>query len=77
MYLNLRTQGKRYRKRDSAKDERGILKDRVDISACEPVVEERIRFGDLQLDSIIGKDHKGAIITVNDRSRGMLKMKKA
>jgi len=76
LYLNLRTQGKRYRKRGSAKDKRGIIKDRVDISAREPVVEERIRFGDLEIDTIIGKDHKGAIITINDRATGMLKMKK-
>ena len=69
MYLNLRTQGKRHRKRGFVKDERSTLKDRVDISAREPVVEERIRFGDLEVDSIIGKDHKGAIITVNDRSQ--------
>ena len=76
LYLNLRTQGKRYRKRGSEKDKRGIIKDRVDISAREPVVEQRIRFGDLEIDTIIGKDHKGAIITVNDRATGMLKMKK-
>jgi len=39
-------------------------------------MEERIGFGDLEIDTIIGKDHKGAIITVNDRATGMLKMKK-
>jgi len=30
----------------------------------------------LEGDTIIGKDHKGAIVTINDRSTGMLKMKK-
>lgn len=76
LYLNLRTQGKRYRSRGSAKDKRGIIKDRVDISTRDPVIEERKRFGDLEIDTIIGKDHKGAIITINDRATGMLKMKK-
>jgi transposase, IS30 family len=76
LYFNLRTQGKRYRKRGSAKDKRGIIKDRVDISNRDPIVENRERFGDLEIDTIIGKDHKGAIITINDRATGMLKMKK-
>lgn len=76
LYLNLRTQGKRYRKRGSAKDKRGIIKDRVDISMRDPIVEQRERFGDLEIDTIIGKDHRGAIITINDRATGMVKMKK-
>lgn len=76
LYLNLRTQGKRYRKRGAAKDSRGIIKDRVDISTRDPIVEKRERLGDLEIDTIIGKDHKGAIITINDRATGMLKMMK-
>ena len=66
----------RYRKRGAAKDNRGIIKDRVDISARDPIVEKRERLGDLEIDTIIGKDHKGAIITINDRATGMLKMMK-
>ena len=76
LYLNLRTQGKRYRKRGAAKDKRGMIKDRVDISERDPIVDERGRFGDLEIDTIIGKDHKGAIITINDRATGMVKIKK-
>ena len=26
------------------------------------------RFGDLEIDTIIGKNHKGAILTINDRA---------
>ena len=76
LYLNLRNQGKRYRKRGDAKDKRGIIKDRVGISERDPIVDERGRFGDLEIDTIIGKDHKGAIITINDRATGMVKIKK-
>ena len=39
-------------------------------------VEERKRFGDLEVDTIVGKDHKGAILTINDRATGALRMKK-
>ena len=76
LFIHLRTQGKRYRKRGSAKDNRGIIKDRVDIGERPQVVEEKNRFGDLEIDTIIGKDHKGAIVTINDRAMGLLRMKK-
>jgi len=40
------------------------------------IVEQRARFGDLEVDLIIGQNHKQAIVTLNDRASGMLKMKK-
>lgn len=76
LYLHLRTEGKRYRKRGSSKDRRGIIKDRTDIDQRPPVVEKRERLGDLEIDTIIGKNHQGAIVTINDRVTGMVKMKK-
>lgn len=76
LYKNLRTEGKRYRKRGSKKDKRGIIKNRVDIDQRPKDVELRERLGDLEIDTIIGQNHKGAIVTVNDRAIGMLKMKK-
>jgi transposase, IS30 family len=76
LYLHLRTQGKRYRKRGSSKDRRGIIKNRIDIDQRPPIVEQRERLGDLEIDTIIGKNHQGAIVTINDRASGMLKMKK-
>ena len=76
LYKHLRTQGKRYRKRGNSKDARGILKDRVSIEARPAEVELKERFGDLEIDTIIGKNHKGAVVTINDRCTGMLRMKK-
>jgi IS30 family transposase len=76
LHLHLRTQGKRYRKRGSSKDRRGIIKNRIDIDQRPPIVEQRERLGDLEIDTIIGKNHQGAIVTINDRASGMLKMKK-
>lgn len=77
LFENLRTQGKRYRKRGASKDKRGIIKDKTPICEREKVVEERERFGDLEIDTIVGKDHKGAIITINDRATGVVKIVKA
>jgi IS30 family transposase len=76
LHEHLRTRGKRYRKRGAAKDRRGIIVGRVDIDKRPAVVEERKRFGDLEMDTIIGRKHKGAIVTINDRASGMLLMRK-
>lgn len=76
LYMHLRNQGGRYRKRGNEKDNRGIIKNRIDIDKRPKIVEERSRFGDLEVDLIIGKNHKQAIVTINDRASGMLKMRK-
>ncbi|MBL0127799.1 MAG: IS30 family transposase [Flavobacteriales bacterium] len=76
LHEQLRTRGKRYRKRGAAKDSRGIIIGRVDIDQRPAVVEKRERFGDLEMDTIIGKGHQGAILTINDRASGMLLMHK-
>lgn len=76
LHTHLRHQGRRYRKRGNSKDNRGIIKDRVDIDKRPSLVEKRSRFGDLEVDLIIGKNHNQAILTINDRASGMLKMRK-
>jgi len=76
LYKHLRREGKRYRKRGASKDSRGIIKDRVTIDKRPKIVELRDRFGDLEFDLIIGKNHQQAILTINDRTSGMLKMAK-
>ena len=76
LYERLRNQGKRYRKRGAHKDTRGLITNRVPIEKRPSVVERKTRFGDLEIDTIIGKNHKGAIVTINDRTTGLLRMKK-
>ncbi len=76
LHTHLRNQGRRYRKRGNLKDNRGIIKNRVDIDQRPKIVEQRSRFGDLEVDLIIGKNHQQAILTINDRASGMLKMRK-
>lgn len=67
LYRHLRRSGRKYRKRGSAKDNRGILRDRTSIDKRPAVVNEKTRFGDLEIDTIVGANHKGAILTINDR----------
>ncbi len=76
LYGHLRRKGRKYRKRGNAKDSRGVIANRVDIDRRPAVVEEKSRFGDFEVDTIIGKNHQRAIVTVNDRASGFFKMKK-
>ncbi len=67
LYTHLRRKGRKYRKRGNAKDTRGIIKDRVGIEKRPAIVEDKTRIGDLEIDTITGQNHKGAILTINDR----------
>jgi IS30 family transposase len=76
LHKHLRNQGKIYRKRGASKDKRGQIVGRIGIENRPKEVEEKQRFGDLEIDLVIGKDHKGALLTINDRATGMLQMRK-
>lgn len=76
LYKHLRSKGRRYRKRGALKDNRGLITNRIDIDQRPKEVELKQRLGDLEVDTIIGKGHQGAIVTINCRSTGMLKMKR-
>jgi len=76
LFKHLRRKGRRYKKRGAVNNGRGQIPDRVGIDKRPAVVDQKLRFGDLEADTIVGKDHKGAIVTLNDRASGILKMKK-
>ena len=76
LHQHLRRKGRRYRKRGSNKDSRGKIIGRIGIESRPKEAEERKVFGHLEVDTIIGKNHQGAIITLNDRASGMLWMRK-
>ena len=76
LHEHLRRQGRKYRKRGNRKDSRGIIPNKINISQRPVIVENKQRFGDLEIDTIIGKNHKQAIVTINDRAAGVLWMKR-
>lgn len=76
LFTHLRRKGRRYRKRGSSKDTRGQIVGRVGIEKRPKEADDRSEFGHLEVDTIIGQNHKGAIITLNDRASGMLWMGK-
>lgn len=76
LYKHLRSKGKRYAKRGALKGSRGKIKGRIGIENRPKVVEEKERLGDFEADLVIGKNHKGALLTVVDRVTGQLRMTK-
>jgi len=76
LYKHLRTEGKRYRKPGASKDKRGQIVARVGIEHRPNEVDKKERIGDFEIDLVIGKNHKGALVTANDRVTGMAKIKK-
>jgi len=67
LYTHLRHQNKTYRKRYGHPRNRSGIPNRVDIEKRPKVVESRKRVGDWEFDTIIGKNHKGAIVTMDER----------
>ncbi len=76
MHKHLRRKGRRYRKRGSSKDSRVKIIGRVGIKKRPKEAATREVFGHFEVDTIIGKDHKGAIITLNEMASCMLWMRK-
>ena len=72
LYKQLRHKGKRRTKYGSKRKSR--IKDRVSIHKRPEIVEEKKRIGDFEIDTIIGKGKKGAIVTMVDRKSMYLKL---
>ena len=68
LYKELRHHGKKCNKRGSGKAGRGCIPNRVDICERPSIVEDKVRVGDWELDTIIGNGHKGAIVSMVDRA---------
>ena len=68
LYKHLRIGGtKQRRKRRNSRDLRGTIKNRVGIERRPEIVERKIRIGDWEGDTVVGKNHKGALVTLVDR----------
>ena len=67
MYKHLRRCGKKYNKRSGKLAGRGLIPNRIDISLRPVEVAARSRVGDFEGDTIIGKEHRGAVMTMVER----------
>jgi len=67
LFTHLRHQGKKYNKRRNGKSTRGQIKNRVCIDDRPQVVDDKSRIGDWEIDTMIGKGHSGALVTIVER----------
>ena len=67
LYKHLRRSNKKRRKRYGYQDSRGQIKERVSIDERPKVVDRKSRFGDWEIDTIIGKNHQGVLISIVER----------
>ena len=67
LYTYLRHKNKKYHHRSNDYRSRGTIIDRVMIDKRPKIVEKKSRIGDWEIDTVVGKDHKGFLVTVVDR----------
>jgi len=69
LYKNLRVASKKYRKRyGSGKNKRCIIQDKISIDERPEYINNKQSAGHWEIDTIVGKDHKGAIVTIAERA---------
>ncbi|MDD5384458.1 MAG: IS30 family transposase [Gallionella sp.] len=75
LWKNLRCQKQR-RKRYGKTDRRGIISNRLSIEGRPATVETRSRIGDWEADTIIGKNHRQAIVSIVEHKSGFTLIRK-
>ena len=68
LWQHLRRRGKKPNWKGGRHAGRGHIPGRVDISKRPAVVEKKERIGDWEADTIIGKGHSGAVVSLVDRA---------
>jgi IS30 family transposase len=76
LYQHLRQSHKKQKKRYGKTDTRGVIPNRRFIDDRPKSVDTKKRYGDWEADTIIGKNHKGAIVTLVERKSQFVLMKR-
>jgi len=75
LHTFLRCQKQRKKRYGSGQDRRGQIKNRIDIDERSIHANNRERIGDIEGDAVIGKNHKGILVTLVDRLTREVKIK--
>ncbi len=67
LYKHLRQSHKKRKKQYGSKDKRGQIRNRISIDERPEIVEQKTRLGDWEIDTVIGQNHQGALVTIVDR----------
>jgi len=76
LYTYLRHKNKKYHSRSNSYQHRGVIIDRTSIDKRPKIVEKKNRIGDFEIDTVIGRHHIGALVTVVDRKSKFTLIKK-
>lgn len=77
LFEHLRTGKKKHKKRyGKHKNPKVIIKNKVSIDERPEIINNKERYGDWEIDTIIGKNHKGAIVTVVERKSSFILIRK-
>ena len=68
LFEQLRHRGKKYNRKGGKTAGRGCIPNRVGIEKRPQIVERKRRFGDWEVDLIIGANHQGAILSMVERN---------
>lgn len=75
LYKHLRRGGKKYNKRFKKLAGRGLIPNRIDIKERPIIVANKERVGDFEVDTIIGANHQGAIVSIVERKTMLVRLK--
>lgn len=67
LHKHLRRSNKKHRKRYGYQDSRGQIKERISIDERPKIVDHKSRIGDWEIDTLIGKNHRGVLISIVER----------
>jgi len=77
LYHHLRTGNNKYKKRyGKHKNRKIIIKNKVSIDERPDIINNKQRYGDWEIDTIVGKGHKGAIVTLVERKSNFILIRK-
>lgn len=68
LHQHLRHRAKPYNRRSGKNSGRGLIPNRVGIEKRPKIVEKKERFGDVELDTIVGAKHQSSIVSIVDRA---------
>lgn len=77
LYEHLRGSNKKYKKRyGKHKNRKVIIKNKISIDQRPSLVNNKERVGDWEIDTIVGKNNRGAILTIVERKSSFILIKK-
>jgi transposase, IS30 family len=74
LYTHLRFYHTGHRRAKYGNKSKGKIKDRISISQRDAIVDEKIRVGDWEIDTIVGAGKKGVITTIVERVTSLVRI---